>query len=227
MIRRCSLLGAALLALLPLQVRAADCRLALLLAMDVSSSVDEIEYELQRDGTADALTSPDVMAAILQGGGAVALGVYEWSGRNQNSVVLDWTLLQSAEDITEAAGQIRQAKRSFRRFPTALGFALGFGATMLERAPACDRKVIDVSGDGITNDGFWPDRAYAHFPFQNVTVNGLAILDADPAVLDHYQFDLKRGPGAFVETAKDYSDFARAMELKLFREIESRVVGAR
>ncbi|WGW05437.1 DUF1194 domain-containing protein [Tropicibacter oceani] len=202
------------------------CRLALLLALDVSSSVDAAEYALQRDGTAAALTAPDVMQAILQGGGgAVALGVYEWSGRRQSSVVLDWTVLRSEADVLAAAERLRGARRSFTRFPTALGYALGYGATMMGRAPQCDRRVIDVSGDGITNDGFGPELAYRHFPFDGVTVNGLAVLGADPDVLDHYEFFLQHGPGAFVETAEGYAGFQRAMERKLYREIEDRVVG--
>ena len=202
------------------------CRLALLLALDVSSSVDAAEYALQRDGTAAALTHPDVIRAILsEGGGSVALGVYEWSGRRQSTVILDWVMLRSEADIRAAADRLRLARRSFSRFPTALGYALGFGATMMQRAPRCDRQVIDVSGDGITNDGFGPELAYKHFPFDGVTVNGLAVLGADPAVLDHYEFFLQRGPGAFVETAEGYEGFQNAMERKLFREINDRVMG--
>ncbi|MFZ7091958.1 DUF1194 domain-containing protein [Primorskyibacter sp. 2E233] len=217
----------ALLCLLPVAAGAqSPCRLALLLALDVSSSVDAAEYALQRDGTAAALTSPDVMRAILEGGGgAVALGAYEWSGRNQSSVILDWTVLRSEADIEAAATQLRRSQRSFTRFPTALGFALGFGATMMARAPQCERRTIDVSGDGITNDGFGPELAYRHFPFDGVTVNGLAVLGADRDVLDHYEYFVQHGPGAFVETSDGYQGFQNAMERKLFREIEERIVG--
>ena len=207
------------------RVQAQDCRLALLLALDVSSSVDETEYALQRDGIAAALLSEDVIAAILGGGGYVALGVYEWSGRRQSHVVLDWVALRAHSDIVAAADRIGRAERSFRRFPTALGYALGFGAIMLKSAPPCARKVMDVSGDGITNDGFGPSLAYKHFPFEGVTVNGLAVLGADPMVEDHFIFELQRGPGSFVETAQGYEGYRRAMERKLYREIESRIVG--
>ena len=211
---------------LPGAVAAADCRLALLLALDVSSSVDDDEYLLQVEGVADALMSTDVQAAILAGGGgAVALSVYEWSGRYQSTVILDWRLLERAEDIAAAAQTLRQARRTYENFPTALGYALGFGAGHLRKAPPCARRVIDVSGDGITNDGFWPQLAYAHFPFEGVTVNGLAVLGADPDVLDHYMDEVRRGPGAFVETAPGFEGFARAMERKLYREIENRIVG--
>lgn len=206
---------------------AQECRLALLLALDVSSSVDEAEYVLQRDGVAAALLSDDVTGAILGSGGYVALGVYEWSGRRQSSIVLDWVALRTMADIEAAAARIASAERSFRRFPTSMGFALGYGATMLRRAPVCERRVIDVSGDGINNDGFEPYQAYANFPFDGVIVNGLAVLGADPRVQDYYEFEVIRGQGAFVETAKGYEGFRRAMERKLYREIENRIVGGR
>ncbi|MFW2541394.1 DUF1194 domain-containing protein [Primorskyibacter sp. 2E107] len=218
----------ALLLVLPMAAQAqSHCRLALLLALDVSSSVDAAEYALQRDGTAAALMSPAVKRAILEGGGgSVALGVYEWSGRRQSTVILDWTVLRGEADIAAAADRLRGAQRSYTRFPTALGFALGFGATMLERAPVCERQVIDVSGDGITNDGFGPDLAYKHFPFDGVTVNGLTVLGADPGVRDHYEFFVLKGPGAFIETSDGYEGFREAMERKLLREIAVRILGS-
>jgi hypothetical protein len=218
-------LAAGLLAWLPVGAQAA-CRLALLLALDVSSSVDEEEYVLQRDGLAAALMSQDVQGAILQeGGGSVALAIYEWSGRRQSVIVQDWVLLSSAADIAAVSARLSGAERSFRRWPTALGYALGFGATLMRRAPRCERQVIDVSGDGITNDGFWPQLAYKHFPFDDVTVNALAVLGADPAVVDHYEFEVLHGPGAFIETSQGYEGFERAMTRKLYREIQDRVIG--
>lgn len=201
------------------------CPLALVLAQDVSSSVDEVEYILQRDGLAAALISEDVQGAILSGGG-IALAVYEWSGRRQSRIVLDWTWLESPADIEAASLLISGARRSFSRFPTAMGYALGFGAGLMQRAPDCDRQVIDLSGDGITNDGFWPQLAYKHFPFDGITVNGLAVLGADPDVVDHFQFEVLHGPGAFLETAQGYEGYERAMTRKLYREIETRVVGS-
>lgn len=214
------------LALAPAALAAQQCRLALALALDVSSSVDDAEYRLQRDGTAAALLSDDVRGAILQGGGTVALAIYEWSGRRQSVVVQDWVVLEGEADILRVASRLRRVERSFRRYPTALGYALGYGATLIGRAPRCERQVIDVSGDGITNDGFWPQLAYRHFPFAGVTVNGLAVLGADPDVVDHFEFELLHGPGAFLETAQGYAGFERAMTRKLYREIQNRIVGA-
>lgn len=216
---------ATLVALAPVGAQAA-CRLALALALDVSSSVDADEYVLQRNGVAAALLSEDVQGAILQdGGGAVALAVYEWSGRRQSVILQDWVMLNTASDIAQVADRLRRAERSYSRFPTALGYALGFGATLMRDAPRCERQVIDVSGDGITNDGFWPQMAYKHFPFENVTVNALAVLGADPAVVVHYEFEVLHGPGAFIETAQGYEGYEQAMTRKLYREIQDQIVG--
>ncbi|WP_299922695.1 DUF1194 domain-containing protein [uncultured Pelagimonas sp.] len=215
---------AAALALWSLGTMAQACPLALVLAQDVSSSVDADEYVLQRNGLAAALRSDDVKGAIVQGGG-IALAIYEWSGRRQSKVILDWVMLRSEADVDAAAAHVLQATRSNHKFPTALGYALGYGAGVMARAPACDRKVIDLSGDGITNDGFWPELAYKHFPFEGITVNALAVLGADPDVVDHFTYEVLHGPGAFIETAQGYAGYERAMTRKLYREIETRVVG--
>ncbi len=204
---------------------AAECRLALLLALDVSSSVDASEYVLQRDGLAAALEHQDVVDVIVHSPGGIAFAVYEWSGRRQSVVIQDWVMLRNRADIAAVSDRLRRAKRSFSQFPTAMGHALGFGAGMLRAAPRCDRQVIDLSGDGITNDGYWPQLAYEHFPFAGVTVNGLAVLGADPGVITHFEFEVLHGPGAFLETAPGYAGYERAMVRKLYREIQDRVVG--
>ncbi|MFB9149576.1 DUF1194 domain-containing protein [Roseovarius ramblicola] len=204
----------------------AACRLGLVLALDVSSSVDNREYELQSKGLAAALDAPDIRHAILSGRGEVALAVYEWSGRHREKLHLDWKLLRSHADITRAAAALADMERATAEFPTALGSALGYGAQVMARAPDCARRVIDVSGDGVNNQGFGPALAYRHFPFQNITVNGLVILGHDEDVLRHYREEVLRGPGAFLEVADGFEDFRRAMERKLFREISDIVLGA-
>ncbi|MDU8912411.1 DUF1194 domain-containing protein [Aestuariicoccus sp. MJ-SS9] len=205
---------------------AAECRLALALALDVSSSVDAREYLLQKDGLTAALDDPDIRSAILAGGGEVALAVYEWSGRRQNTLVLDWKILSDHAAIDAAIATIQARPRSHTRFPTAMGYALGYGATLMARGPACQRRVIDLSGDGITNDGFGPDLAYRHFPFEGITVNGLAVLGADPMVQDYFEDEVRHGPGAFVETSEGYEGYRRAMTRKLYREINDMKVGS-
>lgn len=217
---------AAFLAALSAAPAEAACRLALLLALDVSSSVDAQEYDLQRKGLAAALNAPDIRHAILASDEAVALAVYEWSGRHREKLHLDWTFLRNDADITRAAATLADMERETSEFPTALGFALGYGAQVMARAPDCTRKVIDVSGDGINNQGFAPALAYKHFPFHDITVNGLVILGHDTTVLRHYREEVLYGPGAFLEVADGFEDFQRAMERKLFREISDIVLGA-
>ena len=155
----------------------------------------------------------------------MAMAVYEWSGREQSALIVDWVLVTDAAVLDGIIAALQASTRSETRFPTAMGYALGFGATLLQQAPVCDRRVIDVSGDGITNDGFRPQQAYQHFPFDGVTVNGLAVLGADERVLNYYLNELRHGPGAFVETAEGYAGFRDAMTRKLFREINTLVVG--
>jgi len=208
----------------------AECRLALLLALDVSSSVDATEDRLQRDGLARALLAPEVQAALLAAPETpVALAVYEWSGRYQQALVLDWTLLSDSAAIGAAAQRIHDSQRVYTQYPTAVGYALGHAATLFRAAPACLFRTLDVSGDGVNNEGFGPALAYANFPLNGITVNGLAITGGtsdDRKLLDFYRTELIHGPGAFVQVATDFNDYERAMRRKLQRELRNRVVGA-
>jgi hypothetical protein len=203
------------------------CRLALVLALDVSSSVDPEEYVLQRDGLSAALDDPQIREAILGANGHVSAAIYEWSGRRQSAIVSPWLALTDGAAIDELIRRLRMAPRSHTRFPTAMGYALGFGATLLERGPDCDRRVIDVSGDGENNDGFSPRLAYKNFPFRNVTVNGLAVLGGAPNVLEYFHREVKFGFGAFVETSDGYQGYREAMTRKLFRELNDMTLSAR
>jgi Protein of unknown function (DUF1194) len=204
----------------------AACHLALALALDVSSSVDDAEYQLQRDGLASALLSENVQDAFFaHPGDWVSLAVYEWSGRYQHAVVLDWIEIRDPEALFSAAEKIAAAKRSHSEFPTAMGYALGYSASLFAKAPRCDRATLDVSGDGVNNDGFAPHLAYSAFPLNNVTVNGLVIGGADPEVQQFYLSDVIRGPGAFVVLAQNYHAFEEAMESKLIREIGVMTLG--
>lgn len=195
------------------------CRLALAFALDVSASVDPGEYRLQFDGLAAALADPAVRAAILGPGGPIAFAAYEWSGRQQQGEIAGWTLVDGAAALDLFAQQVAAHKRGFREYPTAMGYALGHGAVLLGHAPPCRRRVLDVSGDGVNNEGFGPDAAYRSFDFAGVTVNGLVIGAADRALVAFYRTEVAHGPGAFVEVAEDHADYARAMRRKLLREI--------
>jgi hypothetical protein len=207
----------------------AGCRLALLLALDVSSSVDQYEDGLQRQGLASALVAPAVQSAFFGLADHVALAAFEWSGRYNQEVLLDWTLIDSPAVLSEAAAQISASKRSHNEFPTAMGYALGFGATMLERAPSCDSKTIDMAGDGQNNEGFGPLQAYREFPFAGVVVNGLVVnaadFEAETQLIEFFTTQVLHGPGAFLEVAQGFEDYERAMRRKLERELSVPVFG--
>ncbi|MFZ1725619.1 MAG: DUF1194 domain-containing protein [Albidovulum sp.] len=199
----------------------AACRLALLLALDVSASVDADEDILQRRGLASALLSPELEAALLsQADRPVVLGVFEWSGRYNQDMLLDWTEIRTQGDIAGAALTLAQSRRGRDDSPTALGYALGHAASLFRNGPNCQARTLDVSGDGRNNDGFNPYLAYKNFPLGGITVNGLAIGNADEGMVDYYRRELIRGPGAFVEHAASFAEFEAAMRRKLLREVQ-------
>ncbi|MCF7697955.1 DUF1194 domain-containing protein [Loktanella sp. M215] len=205
------------------------CRLALVLAMDVSSSVDATEDALQRQGLARALIDPAVMEAFFATDDPVALNVFEWSGRYNQAQLADWTLIRSPADLTALSQRIATSRRSHNDFPTALGYALGYAAGLLQTAPACLFQTVDVAGDGINNEGFGPEEAYTAFPFDDVTVNGLVVNAADVAgevgLIPYYRDHVIHGPAAFIEIASHFDDYAEAMRRKLIRELGAPMLG--
>lgn len=224
---RTGIIGAALCAG---AVQASECRLALVLALDVSSSVDAKEDALQRGGLVAALAAPEVKAAFFATDQPVALAAFEWSGRYNQEVLLDWTLIENPQDLLDSANVIENSRRSHNDFPTAMGYALGFGAGMLQRAPPCLYKTMDISGDGQNNEGFGPTSAYAEFPFEGVTVNGLVVngadYEAETGLVAFYKSQVLHGPGAFIEIAQGFEDYTRAMRRKLERELTPPILGS-
>ncbi len=206
-------------AVAPLSAQA--CRLALVLALDVSTSVDQRDYGLQRNGLAKAIRSPEVKTAFLSSGNPVALAAYEWSGPHNHRVILDWSLMSTAADMDRAANRIESVGRLRSGFPTALGRALSFGADMLSRAPVCERQTVDVSGDGRNNDGYPPGVAYQDKAFDDIGVNTLAIGGSEPldSLVRYFRENVIRGNGAFVEVARNHEEFEEAMQRKLIREV--------
>lgn len=205
----------------------ADCRLALVLALDVSASVDEREDALQRGGLARALLAPAVVDAFLAAPGApVWLSAFEWSGPYSQAELLPWIEIAGAEDLALAAGAIGRSTRSRDDMPTALGYALGYAATVFGNGPACAARTLDVSGDGRNNEGFPPATAYRAFALGDVTVNGLAIAGGEGGIADYYRDEVIRGPAAFVIEAEGFRDYERAMRAKLLRELQGPVLGA-
>ncbi|MDA7964248.1 DUF1194 domain-containing protein [Ruegeria sp.] len=212
------------LAVLAGPAAAEQCRLALALALDISVSVDEAEDILQRQGLAAALIAPEVQEAFFSSPLPVALAVYEWSGRTAQHLILDWTMIETEADLLLAATTVQQSIRSDSGSATAMGHALAFGASLMQQAPRCLFQTIDLSGDGTNNDGYGPDLAYKHFPFENTVVNGLVINAADFEgelfLIPFFENNVLHGPGAFLEIAQGFEDFERAMRRKLERELK-------
>jgi hypothetical protein len=209
---------ALLLLLLPAPA-AAECRLALALAMDVSRSVDAKDFVIQTEGLAAALEAPEIVAAFFAPAGDVALSVYQWSGEDYQELVIDWTLIAEPEDLPPVIAEIRRLRPPELRLPTALGAGLDFGRLLLDRAPPCDKRVLDVAGDGRNNAGPTPDKIYASGGWDGITVNGLAIGSHELRLTEYFHATLIRGPGAFVELANRHTDFPKAIRRKLLREL--------
>lgn len=204
----------------------ADCRLALALAVDVSRSIDVQDYAIQTEGLAAALEDSRVRDAIFNGEGAVALAIFYWSGRGYQDLVQPWVLLESPADLDAAIAMVRQTPRPEAPLATALGDALGYASDLLYDAPACDRQVLDVAGDGRNNEGISVAHAYARTDFGGITVNALAVGEHEADLLEYFSTELIRGPGAFVEFAPRQTDYPRAILRKLLRELQDPTIGA-
>mgnify|MGYP001794273783 CR=1 FL=1 len=217
---------AGLLALLAGPV-VAQCRLALILALDTSSSVDPGERTLQLEGLARAFEDPEVREAIFAiPGTSISFLVFEWSGQYDHDVVGGWWSVRGPADLAALIERIRAVGGRKLNRPTALGAALEFSRQKFAEVPQCLERKIDVSGDGRNNDGIPPERLYQWRDFSGITVNALAIGSESRALPDYFRDRVVRGPGAFVMEARNYADYARAMREKLIREIGLARLGA-
>ncbi len=220
--RRAALIAAGLAAgIVPGAARALDCAAALVLALDVSSSVDPREHALQMQGLAAAFRDQAVVETILSGPGAgIMASAFLWSGFQHQEVIVGWSWLGDAQAIAGFADALDAAPRRYDHWPTALGRAVGFAAELHKTNPLpCRRRLVDVSGDGANNDGvgaeWWRDRG----ALDGLTVNGLVIRGADPDPAAHYRAHVLHGPGAFLEAIEGYADYPPAILRKLLREL--------
>lgn len=212
---------------------AEDCRLALVLALDVSGSLDWHEYRLEREGLARALISPEVVRAFLTGD-PVALYVFEWSAPQSQVLRLGWRTVRTHDELASIAGAIAADDNGIRPPPsTALGGALGHAADALEDAPVCRARTVDIAGDGRNNHGPLPSAIYGSGRLDGVTVNALVVSGAlDPRgepeaggnLVAYFEAEVLHGPGAFAILADGYEDFERAMRAKLLRELQGPMV---
>lgn len=223
---RAGLRAAALAAgLLMAPASASACALELILAVDVSGSIDTHEFDLQADGLADAFENPSLIGAISELEGGLLVTMTHWSGSTRHRQMTGWHRLTDAGSMAAFAAEARSAGRAWRNFSTAIGEALIHAAEVSATAPVtCKRRVIDVSGDGVSNEGTAPSTVSGALAVEGYTINGLVIRGADPDPVAHFRAQVIAGPGAFVEVAADFADYPRAILRKLLREIDQPLI---
>lgn len=197
------------------------CELALVLAVDVSGSVDPEEFDTQMQGLALALQDGIVADALVDQAAKVTL--IQWSGSSRQRQTLPWVQMNTHVDVLNMAEKIASDPRVWRNFSTAMGEALGLSLTVLEAASECTRKVIDVSGDGISNEGEGPLQFHPKLKAQGVIVNGLAIETDQTDLTAYFYENLIFGEGAFVVTADGFEAYPAQIKRKLQRETAKRV----
>jgi Ca-activated chloride channel homolog len=194
------------------------CETALLLSIDVSGSIDGGDYRLQTEGLAYALSDPEVVEALVRD--QVALAVVQWSGTDQQALVLPWQRMLASEAVTRFANQAADLPRAFNGSDTAVGEGLRFAAAQFATVPDCRRKVIDVSGDGQENAGFTDAQARAEAIEAGLMINAIAIEEPGPAFpITSYYRRWIISPDGFVVTARGLQDYAETLRLKLLREL--------
>jgi len=236
MIAMTRIVGAALLAaaLLAPRIAAAaeNVDLLLVFAADVSRSIDQEKFQLQRDGYAAAITNPRVLDAIRSGPHhRIAVSFVEWSGIGAQKLLIDWTVISDGASAQQFAAQLAEAPRSFAD-RTSISGAIEFAMAQLDKAPFdASRRTIDVSGDGTNNAGRDVKLARDEALAKGATINGLVILSDHPLSwnaehtnppggLDrYYQENVIGGPGAFVMVAQNFNSFGQAIMNKMIAEI--------
>ena len=220
--------------------RAEDTDLLLVLAADVSRSIDESEFDLQRKGYAAALSDPRVLSAIRGGAaGSIAVCFVEWSGAGEQMVVADWVVIRDGEDAGGLSATLLAAPRSFIG-RTSISGAIDFAMERFAAAKIhAHRRIIDISGDGTNNSGRPVTDARDQALAEGVTINGLAIINDHPVswtyahvqppggLPNYYRENVIGGPSSFVLEVHDFNTFGEAMTRKLVTEIASRGTTAR
>jgi hypothetical protein len=213
-------LALAIACLAPDAVAAERVDVALVLAVDVSGSIDAEEYQMQHEGYAGAFESEAVIDAVQSGEHrAIAVTFVEWSGFGHQKQMVGWTLIKDRESARAFAAEIKGVPRAFSDW-TSISDGIDFSAALFERSGfAGDRLVIDISGDGVNNNGRPVIAARDDAVAKGIVINGLPILNEDPTLDVYYQENVIGGPSAFKIAVKDFDTFAAAILAKLTREI--------
>ena len=206
--------------------------LLLVFAADVSRSIDQPKFQLQREGYAAAIADKRVLEAITGGRNRrIAVSFVEWSGVSSQKVLIDWTVIDGPDAAKKFGDQLVELPRSFAE-RTSIAGGIDFAMGVLKSAPyEAPRRTIDVSGDGTNNSGRDVTLARDEAVGQGVTINGLVILSDRPmawnpehtnppgGLANYYRNNVIGGPGAFVIVAEDFNSFGQAIVKKLIAEI--------
>lgn len=212
----------------------------LVLAVDVSRSVDTEEFQLQREGFAQALVDPRVVRVMTSGAtGRIGVILVEWASEQEQRVLVDWALIAGEHDAQALSKRILEAPRSFWG-RTSISAAIEFSVALLERSPfQSDRRVIDVSGDGTNNSGAEVAAVRDAAVAKGIVINGLVILSDQPLPTnpDHtdppgglkayYERNVIGGPGAFAMQARGFETFGQSIVNKLIKEIAALIAPGR
>jgi hypothetical protein len=201
----------------PKPALAAPVGLELLLLVDVSGSVDATEYGIQKTGYVNAFLNPGIQAQIASIAGGIAVGYAEWSSSDEQSLEVGWTHLTDSTSAAAFSAAIAASTRNFAGLTapgSAINWGVGlFGSNGFEGA----RLVLDVSGDGVENDGTSTFAAATSARTAGFTINGLAIGDA--GLQAWYQANIVTPGGGTLYVANDFSDFGQAVSQKIGQEI--------
>ena len=206
--------------------------LALVLVSDVSRSVDDAEFKMQKQGYQTSFNDPRVLAAIRGGAiGAIAVAYVEFAGSYEVKTVMDWRIVRDAASVRAMTDAIEAAPRSFWG-RTSISAGIDRAMQLLAEAPLeAQRRVIDVAGDGTNNSGRDVNAARDDAVRAGVTINGLAIINEHPVsytfahvqppggLTEWYRQNVIGGPGSFVVEVREFSAFGEAMTRKLINEI--------
>jgi uncharacterized protein DUF1194 len=222
----------ALLAAMPAAWAAEQVDLLLVFAVDVSRSIDQSKFQLQREGYAAALSDKRVLEVIAEGRHKrIAVAFVEWSGATSQKLLIDWTVIDGVDTARKIGDQLVELPRSFAE-RTSISAGIDFAMGVLAKAPyQAARRTIDVSGDGTNNSGRDVTLARDEAVAQGVTINGLVILSDRPMAWNpehtnppgglesYYKANVIGGRGAFVIVAQDFNSFGQAIVKKLIAEI--------
>jgi hypothetical protein len=223
----------AVAALVPAAASAAEeVDLLLVLAVDVSRSIDAAKFQLQREGYAAAVSDPRVLDAIRSGRtGKIGLAFLEWSGVGAQRVVIDWTKIDDTGSAKDFGDRLLEAPRSFAD-RTSISGAIEFAMGLFDRAPyEAGRRTIDVSGDGTNNAGRDVTALRDEAVAKGITINGLVILSDNPmswnpdhtnppgGLANYYRNNVVGGPSAFVMVAENFNSFGQAIVKKMIAEV--------